>query len=317
MIVASKRAKRPEDFIQRPDSRSVPDFAADCPFCPGNDEFTQTYVEPGEGDSWRFRIIRNKFPALEPAANKDLMAAGLKRWMPGFGYHEVVIETPKHNLWLWEQPATTIASILEAMKKRYHEMINDPRIELVVMFKNHGAAAGTSIEHPHCQIVATPLMPTDVRRRLADAIRFFDENSNCLFCSTIDDEMNDRWRILHQSPHFVSFIPFAALSPFHTLMFPTRHSPDFGMTSDDEVNDLASHLRLVLRKIHRGLQNPDLNFVVRSLPLRAADPRCFHWYISIIPRVGHAAGFELGSGMFINTAIPEQAAAFIRGIRSE
>jgi UDPglucose--hexose-1-phosphate uridylyltransferase len=316
VIVASNRAKRPEEFIRQQEPRFLPDFLSTCPYCPGNEQFSETLVERADG-AWKFRIVRNKFAALEPEAQKDLMTAGLKRWMGGAGYHEVVIESPKHNVWLWEQPAPAVASILEAMKKRYREMINDPRVELVVMFKNHGASAGTSLEHPHSQIVATPLMPTDVRRRLVDAIRFFDENSNCIFCMTLEEELNDQWRIIHQSPHFVSFVPFAALSPFHTLILPRHHSPDFGLTSDGEVDDLAAHLRLVLRKIHRGLQNPDLNFVIRSLPLRAADPRCFHWYMSIIPRVSHAAGFELGSGMFINATIPEQTAAFLRGIRSE
>jgi UDPglucose--hexose-1-phosphate uridylyltransferase len=315
--VASQRAKRPEDFIRRQEPRNTPEYVPTCPFCPGNEDFEQTHSERGEDGGWKMRIVRNKFAALEPDSEKDQFSAGLKKWMKGVGYHEVVIETPKHDLYLWDQPVGAVARILNAMKVRYDAMIDDPRIELVVLFKNHGPTAGTSLEHPHCQIVATPLMPTDVRRRLVDAIRFFDENGNCLFCTLLDEELTDRWRIIHQSPHFVSFIPFAALSPFHTMIFPRHHSPDFGLTSEEEIQDLAAHLRLVLRKVNIGLNNPDMNFVVRSLPLRAADPRCFHWYMSIIPRVSHAAGFELGSGMFINTALPEQSAAYLRGIRTE
>lgn len=317
VIVASHRAKKPEEFVRKPEPRPSPDYVQTCPYCPGNEEFTHTHTEPSSDGGWKFRVVRSKFPALVPEGEKDLLTAGLKRWMPGVGYHEVLIETPKHNVWLWDQPESSVAMILNTLKKRYQEMIDDRRIELVVLFKNHGPSAGTSLEHPHCQIVATPLMPTDVRRRLADAIRFFDENSSCLFCTTLEEELSDQWRIINKSAHFVSFIPFAALSPFHTLIFPRRHSPDFGLTSVEEVEDLAGHLRLLLRKIHRGLLNPDFNFVVRSLPLRAADPRCFHWYMSIIPRVTQAAGFELGSGMFINAAIPEQSAAFLRGISSE
>lgn len=317
VIVASTRAKRPEDFIRQPPPPPAPDYVSACPFCPGNEDFEHTHREPSEDGGWEFRIVRSKFPALEPEGEKDLLSQGLKRWMPGVGYHEVLIESPKHNTGLWDQSPFRIGTILEAMKMRYHEMIDDHRIELVVLFKNHGPSSGTSLDHPHCQIVATPLMPTDVRRRLVDAIRYFDENSACLFCTTLAEELSDQWRIIHKSPHFISYIPFAALSPFHTLIFPRHHSPDFGMTSKDEIQDLAVHLRLVLRKINRGLLNPDFNFVVRSLPLRAADPRCFHWYVSIIPRVSQAAGFELGSGMYINAAIPEQSAAFLRGISIE
>lgn len=314
VIIASERASRPEDFARKKEKTSLAAHSGECPFCPGNEAMSNAVLTHGANGLWKVRIVENKFPALKPQGEKDFITAGLKRWMVGFGYHEVVIETPRHNQWLWDQPAGDVAGVLESMKRRYRSIIEDPRVELVVLFKNHGPTAGTSLEHPHCQIVATPVMPNDVRRRVLDAIRYFDDTSKCLFCSTLDDELNDGWRIIHQSPYFVSLIPFAALSPFHTFIFPRAHRADFAQSSDTEIADLGEHLRLILWKIHNGLEDPDFNFVLRTLPAKSADPRCFHWYISIIPRVTQTAGFEMGSGMFINTAIPEQSAAFLRAV---
>jgi UDPglucose--hexose-1-phosphate uridylyltransferase len=234
--------------------------------------------------------------------------------MTGFGHHDVVIEHPEHNRWLWRQPVSGIAGMFEMIRSRYEELSKDPRIELVVPFKNHGRSSGTSILHPHSQVVGTAVMPADVRRRVWGAVRYFDENSQCLFCSVIEDECEFGERVVHKTRGFVSFIPYAALSPFHIMVFPAEHSPDFGKLPETGIADLAEHIRSVLSKIELALLGPDFNFVIRSVFAGRTDPRSYHWYLSIIPHVSRVAGFGMGSGMFINPSIPEETAKFLREV---
>jgi UDPglucose--hexose-1-phosphate uridylyltransferase len=316
VIIASERAKRPEDYIIRVNRRDTPSHVDTCPFCVGNEDMTDpVFREPANG-AWSVRIIRNKFPALQPDEEHEVSGGLMDRRMSGTGFHEVLIEHPDHNRYLFDQTRDETRTVLAALQRRYIQIGLDQRISLVVIFKNHGAGAGASLEHPHCQILATPVMPSDVRKRTQDAREFFKEHGHCLFCGMIDDEIKSGIRIVNRSEHFVSFVPFAAISPFHIWLMPLRHSPDFGTVTDEEMGDLASHIRRVLRKIYFGLDDPDFNFVVRSQFERSADVPSFHWYMSFIPRVSQPAGFELGSGMFINASIPERSAEFLRNIPS-
>jgi UDPglucose--hexose-1-phosphate uridylyltransferase len=264
------------------------------------------------GSSWGVRMVRNKFPALSPGDDKRKSGTLMQRSMTGFGHHYVIIEHPEHNRWLWRQPTDGIAEVLNMVRRRYIEIASNSRIELAVPFKNHGRSSGTSILHPHTQIRGTPVMPADVRRRLWDSIRYYDEHSQCVFCAVINDECESGERVIHKTTGFASFIPYAALSPFHILLFPPKHSPDFGSLSESGVSDLAEHLRAVLSKIEVALLGPDFNFVIRSVFAARTDPRSYHWYLSIIPPVSRVAGFEMGSGMFINPSIPEHVAKFLR-----
>jgi UDPglucose--hexose-1-phosphate uridylyltransferase len=314
VIIASERARRPEDYILRMNRRDMPSHVSTCPFCVGNETATESvFSEPSEG-AWSVRVIKNQFPALQPDVEHMVSGGPMDRRMTGSGYHEVLIEHQEHNHYLFDQSADEVRRVLGAMRRRYNEIGADNSISLVVMFKNHGASAGSSLDHPHCQIMATPVMPNDVRRRTQDARQFFDENGYCLFCGMIEDEMKHGARIIHRSSSFVSFVPFAAISPFHLWLMPLRHSPDFGTLTDDELTDLSTHIRRLLRKIYFGLDDPDFNFVIRSILERSSDIRSFHWYMSFIPRVAQPAGFELGSGMFINASIPEKCAEFLRNI---
>jgi UDPglucose--hexose-1-phosphate uridylyltransferase len=170
------------------------------------------------------------------------------------------------------------------------------------------------LQHPHAQIAATPIVPTQIRRRLDEAIRYFDENGECVFCQTLRQELRARERIVYENQSFVAFIPYAALSPFHLWIYPRRHMSAFDAIMDGELEHLATALRTVLAKLYHGLSDPDYNFSIRSIPLRAGQTDYFHWYVAIVPRVTKTAGFEIGSGMYINTALPEASAQFLREI---
>ena len=180
--------------------------------------------------------------------------------------------------------------------------------------KNHGESAGTSLEHPHSQITATPVVPSQIRYRMVEATSYFDDMGECLFCYTLRDELKAKERIVLETEHFVTFIPYAALSPFHLWVFPRKHVSCFGDISEAELVDLAYSLKTVLAKLYYGLNNPAYNYTIRSMPTDERQSDYFHWYLAIVPRVTKAAGFELGSGMYINPAMPEDSAKFLREI---
>ncbi len=315
VIIVPERAKRPEDYIIRVNRRDTPSHVSTCPFCVGNEEMTDPVFKAPDNGSWAVRVVRTKLPALQPEHEHEVSGRLMDRRMSGTGYHEILIEHPEHNRYLYDQTKDETRRVLDSLQRRYIQIGLDQRISLAVIFKNHGG--GSALEHPHCQILATPVMPSDVARRAQDAKEFFHENGACMFCSMIDDEVRGGGiRVVNQSEHFVSFVPFAAISPFHVWLMPLRHSPDFGTVTDEEMTDLATHVRRLLRKIYFGLDDPDFNFVIRSLFEKSADQPSFHWYMSFIPRVTQPAGLELGSGMFINASVPEKSAEFLRNIPS-
>jgi UDPglucose--hexose-1-phosphate uridylyltransferase len=249
-----------------------------------------------------------------PEGDRIRQVDGTFHSMPGIGYHEVVIEHPRHDINIALMTVEDIAYILQVYRQRYQELRRDRRIEAIVIFKNHGAEAGTSLEHPHSQIAATPIVPTRLRYRLAEAVRYFDDMGECLVCRTLADELTSQERIICETDYFVAFIPYAALSPFHIWIFPRRHESSFDRITEEEIQDLGLMLKTTLVKLYSGLNNPDYNYVIQSVPTSVAQADYFHWYLSIVPRVSRAAGFEMGSGMYINTALPEESAAFLRGV---
>ncbi len=314
VIIATERAKRPEEFAATGTRREAAVArVADCPFCPGNEAKTppETYRVERHG-AWQVRVVPNKFAALDAGAELTRRHDGLKRTISGAGIHEVIIETPDHSRTLPLLSEAEFAEVLDTYQRRYNAITADPRVAHATLFKNHGERAGTSLEHPHAQIVGTPIIPPQVRDRMENALRFYDETGECIFCSLMADELLDGVRIVAQSKDFVAFIPFAALTPFHLWIYPRRHTASFSDATQEQLADLARLLRTVLRKVYFGLKNPDYNLSIRTPPREARGLRYYHWYLSVIPRVTRLAGFEIGSGMFINTALPEKSAEFLR-----
>jgi UDPglucose--hexose-1-phosphate uridylyltransferase len=233
------------------------------------------------------------------------------------GRHEVIIESPRHNTCPALETPEEVARTIRAFQARGADFAQDPRIEQIIFFKNHGPQAGTSLAHPHTQIVGLPVVPYHIRTRAEDARRYFDDTGRCALCEMWRGESEDGKRVISQNEHFIAFIPYAAFSPFHTWIMPRRHCPNLLEAAPDEVNALGHILRDVLRRLYIGLHDPDYNYVIRSAPLRDPGREYLHWYTTIIPHVTKTAGFEMGSGMFINVALPEESAAFLRGVRVE
>ena len=316
VIIATERAKRPEEFVQppRPLTEDRPEWETNCPFCPGHEELDLEVMRIPEDGPWQLRVVRNKYPALQREGERVRTFDGVHRQISGVGYHEVLIESPRHNTCPALESPAEVTLTLETFKIRGREIAQDPRIDQIIYFKNHGEGAGTSLAHPHTQIIGVPIVPHSIRDRTEEALRYFADTGRCVFCHMLADELKAVDRIVAESDHFVAFVLYAAFSPFHLWILPRRHESNFLDVTAHELVDLGQLLRRVLRKIYVGLRDPAYNYVIRSAPLRDPGPEYLHWYVTVIPRVTRTAGFELGSGMFINTALPEVSAEFLRSV---
>jgi len=313
VIIATERAKRPEELATHRPVQEVPSFVETCPFCPGNESKTPPEVLR-TGEPWEVRVIPNKFAALSSEVQPTRGLQHLRRRIQGFGFHEVIIDSPDHSRCMALLSDEHVAKVLNTYKQRYNTLSADHRVNHITIFKNHGLDAGASLQHPHSQLIATPVIPSQVRYRLHEALRHYDDAGECMFCHMVEREVEEQTRVVLKNEHFVAMEEFASATPFATHIFPMRHMASFGDITEMEIMSLARMLRVLLAKIYVGLGNPDLNFTIRSGPAEYAGARHFHWYVSVIPRLTRVAGFELGSGMFINTVLPEAAAEFLRGV---
>lgn len=319
VIIATERARRPEDLgsgVLPP----APNEVEKCPFCSGKEKLTpkeilayRTYGTAPDSPGWWIRIVPNKFAALVPQGNLErIKCEDFFSYMDGVGEHEIIIESPDHHQMIATLEQKQVEELFLAYRERYISLSKDPRFELVILFENHGISAGTSLRHPHSQIIATPVTPLHIRNRMEEAMHYFDDNGRCVYCDMIEkDKLLDE-RLVMETENFISLEPFAARSPFETWVLPKKHSSSFEEISPENTKELAFVMRSTLAKIYKSLNNPDYNFVVRSAPIHEKNVEYYHWHIMIVPRVSAVAGFELGSGIYINTVIPEAAAKFLR-----
>jgi len=318
VVIATERAKRPEDFVKASKEKKVlPAYKSDCPFCPGNEAKTPQLVYLlGEPGSWKVRVVNNLYGALSADGTCERRIDGINLSMNGFGNHEVIIEHPRHDIIMPLMSDEEVENIIRVYRARYLALQDNKGIEAVIIFKNHGPGAGTSLEHPHSQLVATPIVPPQIRNRMERAMHYFDNTGLCVFCRTLEEELKAGKRIVLETDKFVVFSPYAGASPFMMWIFPRRHMASFVEINDAELSCLSRALKHSLQKLYYGLDNPDFNFTIRSIPVKEHGSEYFHWYISIIPRLTQPAGFELGSGMFINTTLPEANAEFLRSVKT-
>lgn len=336
VIVAPERGRRPhrvgEARIKAPGPARRPERDGDCPFCPGNEgmlpgiaaQLPPAAELPPGADGWQVRVVPNKFPAVEPVdtgggAGKLSESvsepgspgrAALEETLPGRGRHEVIVEGPRHDLDLTSLPEETVVAVLEAYRWRLLAARELPGVRHVVVFRNHGEEAGTSLLHPHSQLVALPVVPEAAARRKQQARAHYSATGRCLLCRLVERERTLGRRLVFAGAGFAALVPFAAGVPCETWIVPWRHGPDFAATSAEELRQLASCLRRVLRALKAGLGDPDYNYVLHTFAAEA-DP-ALHWLLRIRPRTVTPAGFEVGSGISINPSSPEEDAALLR-----
>jgi UDPglucose--hexose-1-phosphate uridylyltransferase len=316
VIISTERGRRPTDFQRDP----VRARGENCVFCPGNEDKTPPEILAGRpsgsapnGPGWTYRVVANKFPALRIEGDLEPTGEGLFDRMNGVGAHEVVIETPDHQGSLATMPLDAVADVLVAFRDRLVDLKKDPRFEYVLVFKNHGEAAGASLEHPHSQLIATPIIPIMVTEELEGSLRYWEMKERCVWCDIVRQERRSRQRVILEHGGFVALAPFAPRFPFETWVLPTQHRAAFEESDADELRGLAAMLVEFLRRLTETLKEPPFNFMLHTAPLRADGLDYFHWHLEIIPKLANVAGFEWGSGFFINPMPPESAAAALRG----
>jgi UDPglucose--hexose-1-phosphate uridylyltransferase len=317
VIISTERGKRPTDFPSVPPAKSS-NF---CPFCFGNETKTPpevfAYREPGtkpDTPGWRVRVVPNKFPALQIEGDLNRQGEGIYDKMNGVGAHEVVIETPHHDMTLSDLEENEIAEVIMAWQQRIIDLKRDQRFKYIVVFKNHGEAAGASLEHSHTQLVAMPIIPKRVTEEIEGARKYYDFKERCIFCDIVAQEINDDIRVVSANERFLAIEPFAARFPFETWILPKAHESAFEEITPNQIQQLSRILKEILMKISISLNGPPYNFILHTLPLHGENRSWYHWHIEIMPKLTKVAGFEWGSGFYINPTAPEEATKYLREI---
>ena len=318
VIISTERGKRPSDFSGTPKRRKE---SKPCPFCPGNESATPPEILAFRPDSskpnkpgWTLRVISNKYPALRIEGNLNREGVGIFDKMNGVGAHEVIIETPEHDKDLVDLSLKQMQDVIWAYRKRTIDLKKDSRFRYILIFKNQGEAAGASLEHSHSQLIATPIVPKRVMEEVESASKYYGYKERCIFCDIIKQEISDDERVVIQNEHFISLEPFAPRFPFETWILPKKHLPAFEDIKKEDILALASILLETLQKLTKALNNPPYNYVLHTSPLDDYYAEEYHWHIEIMPKLTKVAGFEWGTGFYINPTTPEDAAAFLKEI---
>ncbi len=263
------------------------------------------------GPGWTLRVMPNKFPALQIYGELSKSGEGIYDRMNGVGAHEVVVETPDHNLTLATITQKAVEDVLWSYYLRQTDLKKDSRLKYVMIFKNEGEVAGASLEHTHSQLIALPIIPKLVREELTAARRHYDFKERCIFCDVINQELADGKRVIWENERYVALAPFAPRGPFETWILPKRHESMFG-PADKNFSGLAEILQRVLKQMDRILDTPPYNFVIHTSPFNEEENDYYHWHIELMPKLTKIAGFEWGSGFYINPTPPEESAQFMR-----
>lgn len=317
VIISTERGKRPTDFSRLPEKKKD----ALCPFCPGNEASTPPEVlafrpksSPPDKPGWSLRVISNKYPALKIEGDLNREGRGIYDKMNGVGAHEVIIETPDHMKNMVDLDEKEMENVLHAYVARIVDLKKDQRFKYILIFKNQGQAAGASLEHSHSQLIATPIVPKRVTEELEGAHKYYEYKERCIFCDIVKQEISENVRIVVQNDFFISIEPFAPRFPFETWILPKDHIPAFGDTPSDKIPLLAQILKETLKRLSKALNNPPYNYLIHTKPIDPGGSKEYHWHIEIMPRLTRVAGFEWGTGFFINPTTPEDAATYLKEI---
>lgn len=319
VIIATERSKRPTDFKVALEGAEIPAYVANCPFCIGNELMTPPEVlsfreqnTPPNSAGWWVRAVPNKFPALGIEGELDRAGFGMYDMMNGVGAHEVIIEMPAHNQDFTDVSREQVEEVMWAYRERIVDLRRDKRFKYILIFKNHGRIAGASLDHSHSQLIALPMIPIDVLMEIQGAQRYQDYRDRCIYCDMIRQEQAYGERVVTQNSQFIAFEPFASKFPFETWILPKEHQASFADEDRETMGSFAGILQDCITRINKSLNNPPYNFSIHTSPCNYEKESVFHWHLEIMPRLTIAAGFEMGTGIYINVTAPEDAARFLR-----
>lgn len=314
VIIATERSKRPNDFTRSYELKGN----GNCVFCYGNENKTPPEVlayrlqggKPNES-GWTVRAFPNKFPAVAPGNSPLPQGMSTESCMPAIGVHEVIVDSPDHGGSLGRFTEIQAEQVITVIAQRYKSISGVSGVKYIQVFKNSGVMAGASIEHTHWQVITLPVIPDVFRKEFAGVKSHHEKYGNCIYCKTAQDEIAGGERLVEDTDSFVVITPYASRFPFEVLVLPKQHEADFGSTPQGVLNSLARVLRRTVRRFERAFDYPPYNIVIHTSPVEKGY-ELFHWHIEILPRLSVAAGFEWGTGIFINPTSPEVAAAALR-----
>jgi len=313
VIISVERGKRPADFCQGAPAKK----GGFCAFCKGNEHTTPQEIIAFRPDGskpntpgWTTRVVPNKFPALQIEGHLEKTGEGIYDKMNGVGAHEVIIENPDHNATLSTMPLKSVEDTLWAYHYRISDLKKDLRFKYVVVFKNEGEAAGASLEHSHSQLIALPIVPSQVTEEIINAKHYYDNKERCIFCDIIRQELSIRTRVISENKGFIAIAPYAPRAPFETWILPQKHESAFA--PDGNFSMLAEILQRTMKQIDKVLDYPPYNIMLHTSAFNDEVNEHYHWHLEIMPKLTKIAGFEWGSGFYINPTPPEEAAKFMR-----
>lgn len=316
VIISTERGKRPVFFTEE----TPPPKAGMCPLCPGNENMTPPEVYAVRPDSalpnspnWLLRVVPNKFPALRIEGGLNKEGIGLYDKMNGIGAHEVIIETPSHRQTLSSMNTQEIQGVFVAYRERLLDLTKDKRFKYIMIFKNYGSIAGASLDHSHSQLIALPIVPKRVSEEINGGLQYFKYKDRCIFCDIIAQEKEDNVRVVMENEKFIALSPYAARFPFEVWILPKKHEPYFVLhEKEDNYFAICEVLSVILKKYDKILNSPPYNYIIHTTPYGNGDMPHYHWHMEIIPRLTKMAGFEWGTGFYINPTPPEEATAYLK-----
>ena len=319
VIIAPERADRPISLEEPELNTSATD-----PFLEGREQFTTPEIhsirtpgtkpnEPG----WKVRVIANRYPALGVDGDLESRGEGMYDVMHGVGAHEVIIECPHAEANLSHLPAEAVRDVLLAYQARLNDLKRDTRLIHALIFKNKGARAGASQSHAHSQLIVTPIVPITIQEELDGAEAYYKYRGRSIFNDMILQEQATGSRVVFETSQFLVFCPFASRFPFEICILPKSQRSHFESASRSKIDELGEVLKKTLRKLEVGLEDPSYNYIIHSAPFNSPELPHYRWHIEIFPRLAGVAGFEWGSGFYINPVPPEEAAKFLRETREE
>ena len=319
VIVNTDHPNKPEDF----EYEQYIQKGGVCPFCYGNESMTppeiNSFRDPNTTPNtpgWYIRVVPNKFPALQIEGDLDRRGVGMYDMSNGIGAHEVLIETPYHNKDIPDLLNQEVENIISMSCTRAKDLIKDKRFKYIMLFRNYGQAAGASLEHPHTQIIALPMVPKNAMEEIRGAQHYFEYRERCIFCDIIRQEIQEKERIILENKYFVSFCPFVSRFPFEIWIIPKRHSGYFCHMPQEEIPALATILKDTITKIKKVFVNLSYNFIIHSSPVNGeGDVEYYHWHIEFMPKLMRVAGFEWGTGFYIDPTPPELAVEYLKAIK--
>lgn len=318
VIIAAERAKRPSDYDMEPEV-APPTFD---PFGAGNEEKTPpeiaAYRDPGTSPNkpgWRVRVCPNKFPALQIEGALSPRGDGIYDGMHGIGAHEIIIDTPKTVRSFTALPDPAVQELLWMYRDRLIDLRRDKRLKYGMVFKNVGQAAGATLYHSHTQLIVTPIVPKNIQQKLDACKDFFDFRGRCLVCDMVTQEVEQKARLVLDTGLFVAFEPYAPRTPFETWIMPKKHESHFEDIQQQACEEMAFILKRTVQRIEKGLGPIPYNYMLFTAPFDCGFLPHYHWHLEIIPRLTRQAGFEWGTGFYINPVPPEDAAEFLRSVK--